>query len=841
MQKLCRKLFAIFIIFACSLTVDAEPLKVSLPEADKTMVLDGVFNENCYRNIKWYPLNGGKDTVVQKTLFTVLRGKTGLYFSFKAADREIVCNKKEDDGALWADDSLEIFLMPEHAVPEDPNTREFYHFIFNVENFRYDARIFGGVSHKSWNSRWKTCVRRTADGFDAEVFIPYSGISFRRGEKDWRFNVGREDRLEKKTCLSQFCAGLTFNDCNSFALLENAAPDQVRYDVMLISRNIGIESKSAVPHPVLEASFQTLLTDQEIFCTVAVRTENKKLIALSNSIGKTSKDGKLEIKIALPSEVKGDCTFEIFLADKEGTFFEDKFRRYVDTAPIQLRFLNPVYRSTLFATQKNQNISFEVILQNGVCRNIKSELCDSSGNVLQTANKDISKRHIFKFPAEKLVPGNYMIRISDGKTTIQEPVRVLERQVGNEVILDADGKLLVNGSRFFPRGFIGGGTDLTPFTVGKCNTVHFYELHRFDIKDIRTELDRCRQLNLKVIMTPLYKTNVGFWGVKSGSKYRQKFTDQELENFEFMVNSLKGHPALLAWYLYDEPRGAAWEAELKKIYERLLVLDPAHPVLGLDNVASGVIDKIDHCDIAVLDIYSNAFVRSGPARPISMIAASTSTVIRSMPPGKALWQCPQAYDNDSFQSPDFVRERRAPNYTETRATVFGCIASGANGILPYKIGNPVCKYFVRNGNAGIFADPELKLGYLEGIMPELANLEKVLLADEFSISFSGNVKLRAFKYGKHCFIIAANVETVPTELTMQLEKTDFLRVLGEKRRITAGEKGLFKDKFAPLAVHIYTDSPDFPEAVDVEALKKKIAAERKAALDSLPENIKNKQ
>ena len=48
----------------------------------------------------------------------------------------------------------------------------------------------------------------------------------------------------------------------------------------------------------------------------------------------------------------------------------------------------------------------------------------------------------------------------------------------------------------------------------------------------------------------------------------------------------KEHPALLAWFTFDEPRNPPFIAELKRTYEKLQEWDPAHPVIGNNNTAA---------------------------------------------------------------------------------------------------------------------------------------------------------------------------------------------------------------------------------------------------------------
>ncbi len=64
------------------------------------------------------------------------------------------------------------------------------------------------------------------------------------------------------------------------------------------------------------------------------------------------------------------------------------------------------------------------------------------------------------------------------------------------------------------------------------------------------------------------------------------------------------HPAVLAWYLADEPEGHGFTPEgLKQKYQHLQALDPAHPV-GLDHFLYEALEKFkDACDFTMTSVY----------------------------------------------------------------------------------------------------------------------------------------------------------------------------------------------------------------------------------------------
>ena len=130
-------------------------------------------------------------------------------------------------------------------------------------------------------------------------------------------------------------------------------------------------------------------------------------------------------------------------------------------------------------------------------------------------------------------------------------------------------------------------------------------------------------------------------------------------------------------------------------------------------------------------------------------------------------------------------------FVETRCSVWGSIAAGATGILPFKVGSPEVKYFQRHPNSGIYASPEMHLGWLKVIMPELSNLAPVLTGKTIPVAATpaDRVALRvtARRYQGKNFVIAVNTKRVhmPVSIVWPDKSVKSVRVLGEKRQVKA--------------------------------------------------------
>lgn len=110
------------------------------------------------------------------------------------APGDIVSFSVRRDAALTSEDHVGIVLGP------SLDGRSGYLFAVNPSGARYDGLINpGGESDNAdWDGIWEAATARTETGWSAEIRIPVQSISFKRGLREWHFNVQRriQRRLE---------------------------------------------------------------------------------------------------------------------------------------------------------------------------------------------------------------------------------------------------------------------------------------------------------------------------------------------------------------------------------------------------------------------------------------------------------------------------------------------------------------------------------------------------------------------------------------------------------------------------------------------------------------------
>ncbi len=125
----------------------------------------------------------------ERSVVRVLYDEHTLYFAIHAFDREpdkITASVKARDGDLSKDDLFRIYLDPYMS------RRDGYVFEVNPLGARADALVQNNTDFLiEWNTIWHAHARVVADGWTAEVAIPFRSISYDAAKADWGFDLFR--------------------------------------------------------------------------------------------------------------------------------------------------------------------------------------------------------------------------------------------------------------------------------------------------------------------------------------------------------------------------------------------------------------------------------------------------------------------------------------------------------------------------------------------------------------------------------------------------------------------------------------------------------------------------
>jgi hypothetical protein len=395
-----------------------------------------------------------------------------------------------------------------------------------------------------------------------------------------------------------------------------------------------------------------------------------------------------------------------------------------------------------------------------------------------------------------LTPGNYNFRVdlftagSDGlkqKYSASAPLIILKYKA-NEVKIDhLTGGLIVNRRQFFPFGFF--CYSPVPATLPEEEVVKgfnmispYQKILPETIEERKKYMDRCARIGMKVHYNILSVSGGG--GVGSNT---EGLTDEQKK--ELLINEIRtfmDHPALLAWYIADEPNGYKVPPDyLLEMYSTVKKLDPWHPVsiVVMAPFLSGALKYSDAFDIVMPDPYPL------PNLPAALVGNVTGQLKAEFSGKKAVWIAPQAFGGGEIWS-------REPTLQEMRSMTYQAIIKGATGI----------QYFVRQG-PNYFPKSTAAWGECGRMAMEIAELTPWLLTDEDTqkvTSSSGNIIVTSRLHNNQLMIMAVNLKNEPAKVEYNFYQSfnGRARVVFENRSLPV-KGGRINDYIAPFGSQVY--------------------------------------
>jgi len=171
--------------------------------------IDGRLDEPSWQKASTIALDYTKDggEAWRKTTVYILSDKERLYLAYiceEPAIKSLKSQIKQNDGPVFLDDSVELFLSP------TADAKSYYHLALNALGVKYDAL---GKSAKE-NLQWVAATNIGEDRWTAELMVPLSSLGV--GEENthtsrWRVNLCRNRVLDFPTSeVQHFCWSPTY-------------------------------------------------------------------------------------------------------------------------------------------------------------------------------------------------------------------------------------------------------------------------------------------------------------------------------------------------------------------------------------------------------------------------------------------------------------------------------------------------------------------------------------------------------------------------------------------------------------------------------------------------------
>lgn len=179
-------------------------------------------------------------------------------------------------------------------------------------------------------------------------------------------------------------------------------------------------------------------------------------------------------------------------------------------------------------------------------------------------------------------------------------------------------------------------------------------------------LDRAAQLGMRVNYN-LLSIAGGGGGAKAAATDKTK----KMQLLREEIRVLKDHPAILSWYVADEPEGQGISAEtLEEIYDIIRAEDPYHPITLVIMSAGPGRHYAASCDIIMADTYPV------PNSSASDVIGTIRGLRDELQYEKSIWYVPQTFGGAEFWT-------REPTPAEIRMMTWGAALEGARGFQAF--------------------------------------------------------------------------------------------------------------------------------------------------------------
>jgi hypothetical protein len=403
-------------------------------------------------------------------------------------------------------------------------------------------------------------------------------------------------------------------------------------------------------------------------------------------------------------------------------------------------------------------------------------------------------KEILRIPFDiALAPGEYdveaVINQSNAPGSVFRPRTrlIILSPKSSEVKTDRlTGGLIVNRRQFFPFGFYcySPVNPLMPeeeFVRGFNMMSPYQKIAPETLSERKAYMDRCALIGMKVHYNLLSVSGGG--GV--GSKI-EGITDEEKKTRLIQeIEAFRDHPALLAWYISDEPNGRKiTPEELGKVYSIVKQYDPWHPVsIVFMAPFTASVRYAGALDIVMADPYPV------PDHPLSLTGNTAAQLRDEFKGTRPVWIVPQVFGGGELW-------RREPTLQEVRSMTWQSVINGATGI----------QYFVRQGQ-NYFPKSVPAWNECGRIAVEVAELTPWLLSDEETLHVSsGNVPIQVGSrmHEGQLMIMAVNSSNQPEAVSIRINGfgSGTAKVIFENRSVPVSG-GVIKDYLSPLGSQVY--------------------------------------
>ena len=382
--------------------------------------------------------------------------------------------------------------------------------------------------------------------------------------------------------------------------------------------------------------------------------------------------------------------FEVVLSKGAvGTaYFDDASVEILDEAKVDYFLQYPKNSSRIYKDMpKKFNLSFvydENPYHPGSAVNIDAKVLNQNGETISNYSLKPAKylsRSDLNINAQGFAQGNYRVQM----TAIDQVKKLLLQQntFGFQIVNDSTptptvsfdeyNRCVIDGKFFFPLGLYFAGnndlSDLDTISAGGFNVILNYSTMFWEPYKTKQYMDELQSRNLKMIFSladcyvgnPSAPVKVGDWV-------------GPYDVFKGWINTLKTHPALLAWYINDEKSGS-FLPQIEQNYNYASSNDQNHPVYQVLFKGQDFVTHLKSTDVMGIDNYPVIYKKSEPPA-LSDFGGAVKWAQDTIQKSKPMWAVAECSTYKQLPTCD-----RPATYQEMLCESYQALVNGARGII----------------------------------------------------------------------------------------------------------------------------------------------------------------
>jgi hypothetical protein len=750
-------------------------------------VLDGKMGDPAWAKateVGGFTVLGTRDkSPVAPTYIKVLTDGKSLFIGFRCVEpnlAEIKTPIVPRDGEVWAQECVEVVI---DSVGDRKNC---YHLIGGLSGVEFDSKLSilptGAIDDdSSWNGDWDLKSWRGENEWRCEMRVPFStigadpaknpilGINFNRARWVGNGELSNWSPNSLKFSEPENLGELILPDADGsycrvyFPRLRSVVAGRQDVPMMILNYSNskilpGIDFKIDGPKP---QSGRVQLD--------AIEAGYEPTAAMSLDI---DRPGNYTLLMNLTDSITGKPIYKISrdIEVTQAFVFDEKlyalYQKRVDaTLELRVPAENSVVRVSL--------------MKDGVDAPIASRTIESG----------LSSPMKVSFPLAKQQEGVYRLKaemLKDGKVTASAVSRNYPYKPNPKIALDKDGYIVADGKPFFPIGIYSvenqdGSASVKIAKEIKDAGFNCTVLYHEKPSQLLPVLDACQEAGLKAFVYP----TLPFVNWKNGLTSEIVHKD---------IDARRNHPAILGWYVVDEPEGIgkAPVQPVRDMYQMIKEYDQDHPCTAVIMSPRAAKDYHSCCDIMWTDPYPV------PRQPVTYVSEYVSGAVKNIESDKPLWCIPQAFDW-SVWNHGKVDNIHRPTDDEERCMTYLALVNGAKGII----------YWAYTSSKYHITDYPEHWAYMKKLAGEISSISPVLVTPTVNGKLTSSDKNSVLqtmvkKSNGDWYVFAVNSSTSPCTGSFKLSgaKRAQLDVMFEHRSVSV-KNGNWTDEFKPLEVHVY--------------------------------------